>query len=123
MSKVALVVDDSSTIRKIVGRTLLQAGFEVVEAGNGQEALAALARHTVSIIVTDYNMPVMDGLEFVRGVRQTAKDRGTPMIFLTTESEDGKREEAKAAGANAWLTKPFRGDELLSVIDRVVAAP
>jgi two-component system chemotaxis response regulator CheY len=123
MSKVALVVDDSSTVRKIVGRTLLQAGFQVVEAGNGQEALEALARCAVTVIVTDYNMPVMDGLEFARGVRETVKDRGTPMIFLTTESESSKREEATAAGANAWLTKPFRGEELISVINRVVPAP
>ena len=120
MSKVALVVDDSVTIRKLVSRSLQQAGFEVIEAGDGKEALAALEKRTVNVIITDYNMPVMDGLEFMRGARDTAQHKFTPIIFLTTEADAGKKEAARAAGVTAWVVKPFAPDKILSVVNRVV---
>lgn len=123
MSRLALVVDDSLSMRKIVSRTLQGAGFEVVEAANGKEALDALAARTVNVVITDYNMPVMDGIEFMRGVRETEKDKFTPVIFLTTEIEDAKRDEARAAGATAWIAKPFSPEKILEVVNKVVPAP
>jgi two-component system chemotaxis response regulator CheY len=123
MSRLALVVDDSLSMRKIVSRTLQGAGFEVVEAANGKEGLDALAARTVNVVITDYNMPVMDGIEFMRGVRETEKDKFTPVIFLTTEIEDAKRDEARAAGATAWIAKPFSPEKILEVINKVVPAP
>lgn len=122
MSRTALVVDDSVTIRKLVSRTLQQAGFEVLEAANGQEGLNAIKGRALSIIITDVNMPVMDGLEFIRGLRDTAEHRFTPVIFLTTEVEATKRDQAKAAGATGWLVKPFSPEKILSVVQRVVPA-
>jgi two-component system chemotaxis response regulator CheY len=120
VSKVALVVDDSVTIRKLVSRSLQGAGFATVEAANGREGLDALERGPVTIIITDYNMPVMDGLEFVRGLRETEKHKFTPVIFLTTEIEGAKKAAALAAGVTAWVVKPFSPEKILSVVHRVV---
>jgi len=122
LSRLALVVDDSITIRKLVSRSLQQAGFEVLEAANGRDGLNALADRVANVIITDYNMPVMDGIEFMRGVRETANHRFTPVIFLTTEVEASKKEEARAAGATAWIVKPFTPEKVMSVVNRVVPA-
>ena len=122
MTKVALVVDDSMAIRKLVGRTLQGAGFEVVEAMHGKAGLEVLAQRTVNFIITDYNMPVMDGIDFMRGIRGTEAHRFTPVIFLTTEVEPAKRQEAREAGATAWIEKPFTPEKVLSVVNKVVQA-
>jgi two-component system chemotaxis response regulator CheY len=122
VSKSALVVDDSVTIRKMVSRCLQQAGFETVDAANGKEALTALESHRVSVIITDFNMPVMDGLDFVQRVRESASHKFTPIVFLTTEVDPGKQAEARAAGITAWVIKPFTPDKVLSVVNRVVPA-
>ncbi len=120
MSRLALVVDDSIAMRKIVSRTLQGAGFSVVEAANGKEGLDALSKQVVNLIITDYNMPVMDGIEFMRGLRETEAHKFTPVIFLTTEVEETKRNEARAAGATAWLAKPFSPEKVLAVVNKVV---
>jgi two-component system, chemotaxis family, chemotaxis protein CheY len=120
VSRVAIVVDDSMTIRKLVGRVLQQAGFEILEASNGREAMSALEGCTAQVIITDVNMPVMNGLEFIREIRATARNKFTPVIFLTTESEASKKEEAYAAGATAWVLKPFSPEKVMSVVQRVV---
>jgi two-component system chemotaxis response regulator CheY len=122
MSRVALVVDDSLTVRKLVSRCLQQAGFEVIEATNGKEALESAQKHPFALIVTDYNMPIMDGLEFVRSARDIEQHKFTPIVFLTTEGDTAKKDEAKAAGVTAWIIKPFSPEKVLSVVNRVVGA-
>lgn len=118
MSKTALVVDDSATIRKLVSNTLKQMGFEVIEASNGKEGLERLSAGSVHLIMTDLNMPVMDGLEFIRALRAEANNKFTPVVFLTTEVDDAKKEEARSAGATGWIVKPFHPDKVKAVAQR-----
>jgi len=120
MAKTILIVDDSSTMRTMVSFTLQQAGFAVVEGSNGQEALNKLSGQRVDLIVTDLNMPVMDGITFIKNVRSQAGTRGIPVLMLTTESHEAKRREGKAAGATGWIVKPFHPDKLLSTIAKVL---
>lgn len=123
MAKLALIVDDSTSMRQMVGFTLRNAGFQVVEGGNGQEALdkiAAVPGGKVDIIITDLNMPVMDGLTFIRQARMKAALRFTPILMLTTESQESRKAEGKAAGATGWIVKPFHPEQLLKVIEKVL---
>jgi len=123
MGRLALVVDDSTSMRQMVSFTLKGAGFEVVEGGNGQEALSKLAAvpgGKVDLIITDLNMPVMDGLTFIKNVRTLASSKFTPILMLTTESCDSKKAEGKAVGATGWIVKPFQPDQLLRVIAKVL---
>lgn len=123
MSKVALVVDDSVSMRQMVSFTLKGAGFEVIEGGNGQEALDKIgqaASKKVDLIITDLNMPVMDGIVFIQKARCQPQLKFTPILMLTTESSDGKKAEGKAAGATGWIVKPFHPDQLLRVIQKVL---
>lgn len=125
MAKTALIVDDSASMRQMVNFTLKGAGFTVLEGGNGQEALTKLAGvpgGKVDLIITDLNMPVMDGLTFIKQVRTQAASRFTPILMLTTESGDTRKAEGKAAGATGWIVKPFHPDQLLKVIQKVVPA-
>lgn len=125
MAKTALIVDDSTSMRQMVGMTLRTAGFNVVEGGNGQEALDKLAAQMgskVDLIITDLNMPVMDGLTFIKSVRGQAPSRFTPILMLTTESTDSRKAEGKAAGATGWIVKPFNPEQLLKVIEKVLPA-
>jgi two-component system, chemotaxis family, chemotaxis protein CheY len=116
-----LIVDDSTSIRQVVAFTLKQAGFAVVEGSNGKEGLAQLeAVQRVDLIVTDLNMPVMDGITFIKHVRSRPSSKGTPVLMLTTESQDSKKQEGKAAGATGWLVKPFHPEKLLQTIARVL---
>jgi len=118
--KTVLIVDDSISIRKMVGYTLKQAGFTVVEGENGQDALVQMEAQKVDLIVTDLNMPVMDGITFIREVRNRPAAKGIPVLMLTTESQDSKKQEGKAAGATGWIVKPFHPDKLLAIIARVL---
>ncbi|PWC31796.1 response regulator [Azospirillum sp. TSO22-1] len=120
MSKSILSVDDSESIRQMVKLTLSSAGYQVHEAGNGSEGLNKAKATTVDLVVTDLNMPVMDGLTFIRELRKLPAYRGVPIIFLTTESDGAKKQEAKAAGATGWITKPFQQDQLLAVARKVL---
>lgn len=120
MAKVALVVDDSLVIRMLVSRTLKAAGFEVLEAEDGREALELAKRNgSLSIVITDINMPVMSGLEFIKAVRQEPTHKFTPIVFLTTESDARLRDEARAAGATAWIVKPFHPEKVLTLVQRI----
>lgn len=121
MSKTALVVDDSVTIRQLVVHTLRGAAFDTLEASNGQEGLARLDGASVQLIITDINMPVMDGLTFVKKVREHSAHKFTPILVLTTEAGDAKKSAGRAAGATGWLVKPFQPDALLQVVRKVVA--
>ena len=123
MAKTALIVDDSTSMRQMVGFTLRGAGFQVIEGSNGQEAidkLAAAPGGKVDIIITDLNMPVMDGLTFIRQARSQAMLRFTPILMLTTESQESRKAEGKAAGATGWIVKPFHPEQLLKVIEKVL---
>jgi two-component system, chemotaxis family, chemotaxis protein CheY len=122
MSKLALVVDDSSSMRMMVRAALLASGFEVVEAENGQQGLDRLAaqKAKVNLIVTDLNMPVMDGISFIRAARALPAHRFTPILMLTTEAQDARKQEGKQAGATGWLVKPFHPDQLAKVVAQVV---
>jgi two-component system chemotaxis response regulator CheY len=122
MSKTALIVDDSTSMRQMVGFTLKGAGFTVLEGGNGKEALSALDTApggTVDLIITDLNMPVMDGITFIREARRLAALRFTPILMLTTESQDAMKMQGKAAGATGWIVKPFNPEQLLKVVAKV----
>lgn len=120
MTKTILSVDDSASIRQMVKLTLSGAGYTVVEAGNGIEGLAKARDAAVDMVMTDLNMPGMDGLSFIRELRKLSTYKGVPIIFLTTESDAEKKKEAKSAGATGWITKPFQQDQLLAVVKKVL---
>jgi len=119
MPKVILTVDDSSSIRQLVRFTLTGAGYEVIQAVDGQDALSKLTV-PVNLIVTDLNMPNLDGIELIRQIRTRPAYKGIPILMLTTESQDSKKQAGKAAGATGWIVKPFSPDQLLAVIRKVL---
>ena len=119
MTKTILTIDDSASIRQMVALTLKGAGLTVLEAGNGAEGLTKATTNTVHAVITDLNMPVMNGIEFIRKFRQHPTSKGVPIILLTTESDETLKAEAKAAGATGWIVKPFKQDQLLAVIKKV----
>jgi two-component system chemotaxis response regulator CheY len=118
--KTVLTVDDSPSVRQMVKIALSAAGYGVAEAGDGLAGLAAAKANPVQLIVTDLNMPNMNGLEFIRALRQLAPYRGVPIVFLTTESDEAVKKDAKAAGATAWITKPFKQDQLVAVVRKLI---
>jgi two-component system chemotaxis response regulator CheY len=121
MAKTILIVDDSASLRVVVKIALVRAGYDVIEAGDGVEALAALEKAgKVNLIVSDVNMPNMDGIAFVTQVKQHARHKFTPVIMLTTEGQDGKKEQGRAAGAKAWIVKPFNPPQLLDAVSKLI---
>ncbi len=120
MAKTILAVDDSASIRQMVSFTLKGAGYEVVEAVDGQDALDKAASHDVSLILTDHNMPRMDGLTLIKSLRILPRYKTTPILVLTTESSDAMKAQGRAAGATGWLVKPFDPKRLLEVVKKVV---
>ena len=119
MGKVILTVDDSASMRQMVAFALRSASYEVVEAVDGTDALVKLPRE-LHLVITDLNMPKMDGIELIRQLRAGSRHRFIPILILTTESQLAKKQEAKAAGATGWIVKPFRTEELLAVVKRVL---
>jgi two-component system chemotaxis response regulator CheY len=122
MLKTILVVDDAAVVRHVVSLTLRKSGYDVVEAVNGKDALEKLGGSTVELVITDLNMPEMDGLELIRKMRQTVRYRYMPILMLTTVSQEEKRREGQRAGASAWLFKPFHSHQLLEAVRRYVAS-
>jgi two-component system chemotaxis response regulator CheY len=121
MAKKVLVVDDSAAIRQSITYVLQQGGYEVVEAKDGMDGLTALSGMDVAdLIITDVNMPNLDGIAFIRKVRELPKNKFTPIIVLTTESQGSKMTEGKEAGATGWIVKPFSAEKLLGVVKKVV---
>jgi two-component system chemotaxis response regulator CheY len=120
MGKTIMTVDDSASVRQMVSFTLREAGYEVLEAVDGQDALQKLNGKSVHLIVTDLNMPIMDGITLIKNVRAGAAHKFVPIIMLTTESQDEKKVEGKQAGATGWIVKPFKQDQLLAVIKKVI---
>jgi len=115
-----LTVDDSASIRLTTKVTLTNAGYSVTEAVNGAEGLAAAKSSSFDLIVTDLNMPVMDGLTMIEELRKLPAQAGVPIIFLTTESDADLKARAKAAGATGWLTKPFDPESLVKIVKKVL---
>ena len=115
-----LAVDDSAAMRQMVGITLTGAGHEVQQAADGREALQIAERQTFDLVITDVNMPVMDGLTLVRHLRNLPSYRGVPLLVLTTEATTERKLEGKAAGATGWLVKPFDPATLLEVVQKVL---
>jgi two-component system chemotaxis response regulator CheY len=120
MSKLALVVDDSTSMRQMIAFTLQSAGYQVVECGDGKDALGKVSGKAMNLVVTDLNMPVMDGITLIRELRKLPNFKFTPILMLTTESQDAKKQEGKSAGATGWLVKPFNPDQLLQIVSKVV---
>lgn len=121
MAKTVLIVDDSSSLRMVVRIALTRAGYEVVEAGDGVEGLAALDKvGKVHLIVSDVNMPNMDGITFVTQVKQHARHKFVPVIMLTTEGQDEKKNQGRMAGAKAWIVKPFNPPQLLDAVSKLI---
>jgi two-component system, chemotaxis family, chemotaxis protein CheY len=121
MAKTILIVDDSSSLRMVVKLALTRAGYEVLEAGDGKEGLAQLEKAgKVHLIVSDVNMPVMDGIAFVTEVKKHPRHKFTPVVMLTTEGQDAKKEQGKAAGAKAWIVKPFNPPQLLDAVSKLI---
>ncbi|MEI6558352.1 MAG: response regulator [Rhodospirillaceae bacterium] len=119
MKKKVMTVDDSRTMREMVSFTLKGAGYEVVEANDGQHALTVLGTNKVDLVIADLNMPIMDGLTLIRKLRAMAQYRTTPILMLTTEADDKKKAEGRAAGATGWIVKPFDPAKLISVVQKV----
>ena len=120
MAKTIMVVDDSASLRTVVGIALKGAGYDVLEGSDGRDALAKLTGQKVHLIITDLNMPNMDGIGLVKAVKQHPNYKFTPIIMLTTENQQEKMMEGKAAGAKAWIVKPFKPPELLDAVSRLV---
>lgn len=120
MAKTIMVVDDSASLRQVVGIALKGAGYEVLEGCDGTDALSKLTGQKVHLIISDVNMPRMDGISFVSAVKQMPNYKFTPVIMLTTESQEAKKREGQAAGAKAWVVKPFKPDVLLNAVQKLV---
>ena len=119
MTKRVMTVDDSKTMRDMVAFTLRSAGFEVSAAADGKEALRLLAANPVDVVITDLNMPVMDGVSLIRALRAEPKFRSVPILMLTTESDSTKKAEGRSAGATGWIVKPFNPEKLVEIVNRV----
>jgi two-component system chemotaxis response regulator CheY len=120
MPKTVLCVDDSASMRQMVRLALTGDGYAVVEAVDGRDALGKARTMVADLVITDLNMPNMDGLSFIRELRGISDYKGIPIVFLTTESDDDKKGEAKSAGATAWITKPFQPERLLTIVKKVL---
>jgi two-component system, chemotaxis family, chemotaxis protein CheY len=120
MAKTIMIVDDSASLRQVVSIALKGAGYDVIEGRDGRDALSKLTGGKVHLIVSDVNMPNMDGITLVQEVKKLPAYRFTPIVMLTTESSDDKKMSGKAAGAKAWMVKPFRPEDLLTVVSKLV---
>ncbi len=120
MAKTILIVDDSASVRTVVSTTLKGAGYNVIQGIDGKDALSKMTGEKIHMIISDVNMPNMDGIEFVKEVKKMPAYKFTPICMLTTESEASKMQEGKAAGAKAWIVKPFQPPKLLAAVEKLV---
>jgi len=119
MAQTILIIDDSASLRQVVAMALQGAGYEVLQAGDGQAALALLDGRKINMAICDVNMPRMNGIEFVKAAKALPNYRFLPILMLTTESQEAKKEEGKAAGAKAWMVKPFSPASLLNAVSKL----
>jgi two-component system chemotaxis response regulator CheY len=115
-----MVVDDSVSLRQVVAIALKGAGYDVIEASDGKDALGKMTGQKISLIISDVNMPNMDGITLVKEVKKHPSYKFTPIIMLTTESQDSKKQEGQAAGAKAWVVKPFKPEQMLDAVSKLV---
>lgn len=120
MAKTIMVVDDSASLRQVVSIALKGAGFDVIEACDGKDGLSKITGQKIHLIISDVNMPNMDGITFVREVKKLANYKFTPIIMLTTESQEAKKQEGQAAGAKAWVVKPFQPAQMLAAVSKLI---
>lgn len=120
MGKTILIVDDSTSLRQVVGIALKGAGYEVIEGCDGKDALTKLDGRKIHLIISDVNMPNMDGISFVKALKQIPAYKFTPVIMLTTEAGDDKKREGQAAGAKAWVVKPFQPPQMLTAVAKLI---
>lgn len=120
MTKTVLTVDDSPSVRRMIAMTLEEAGYRVIEAVDGNDGLEKATTNAVDAIITDQNMPGLDGLGFIRAIRKTPTGKGVPIVVLSTDSQDDLKAQAREAGALGWMVKPFTQDKLLAVIRKVL---
>jgi len=120
MAKTILVVDDSASLRQVVSIALKGGGYDVIEACDGQDALGKLNGRKINLIISDVNMPVMDGITFVTELKKLPEHRFTPVIMLTTEAGDSMKQRGQAAGAKAWVVKPFQPAQMLTAVTKLV---
>ncbi|HZX33426.1 MAG TPA: response regulator [Rhodocyclaceae bacterium] len=120
MSKTIMIVDDSASLRQVVGIALKGAGYDVVEACDGKDALGKLDGRKLHLIISDVNMPNMDGISFLKAAKTLPTYKFTPVIMLTTEAGEARKQEGQAAGAKAWVVKPFQPAQMLSAVSKLV---
>src|SRR5665647_1968622 len=120
MAKTILVVDDSASLRQVVGISLKGAGYDVIEACDGRDALTKLNGQKIHLIISDVNMPNMDGITFVTEAKKLPAYKFTPIIMLTTEAGEGKKQAGQAAGARAWVVKPFQPAQMLGAVSKLI---
>jgi two-component system, chemotaxis family, chemotaxis protein CheY len=120
MAKTIMVVDDSASLRQVVSIALKQGGYDVIEACDGKDALSKLNGIKVNLIISDVNMPQMDGITLVKQVRQHPQYKFTPIIMLTTENQEARKQEGQAAGAKAWVVKPFKPEQMLAAVSKLI---
>ena len=120
MSKTIMIVDDSVSIRQMVGHALKGSGYDVVEAPDGQAALDTAKTRALDLVITDQNMPRLDGIGLTKALRAEARHSRTPILILTTEASEDMKSKGKAAGATGWLVKPFEPNKLLEVVKKVI---
>lgn len=119
MPRTILTVDDSASVRQVVAFALRDAGYDTLEAADGGDALGKFT-DKVHLVITDLNMPRVDGVELIKRIRQGSSNRYVPILVLTTESQPAKKQEAKSAGATGWVVKPFRPEQLIAVVKKVL---
>ena len=120
MAKTIMIIDDSASLRQVVGIALKSVGYNVVQAENGRDALEKLANAAPKLIISDVNMPIMDGIAFVKELKSLPEYKFTPVIMLTTEAGEEKRMEGQMAGAKAWLIKPFRPEVAIKAVQKLI---
>lgn len=121
MARVIMTVDDSTTVRQMVSFTLSDAGYQIVEACDGKDALSKLGDSaTIDMLITDLNMPNLDGIELIKNVRTQPRHKFVPILMLTTESQETKKQQGKAAGASGWIVKPFSATQLVDVVRKLL---
>lgn len=120
MAKTIMIIDDSASLRQVVGIALTSAGYDVLEACDGQDALDKLNGIKIHLMLCDVNMPNLDGISFLKALRQNPSYKFTPVIMLTTEAGEDKKKEGQAAGARAWVVKPFKPEQLLMAVSKLI---
>ena len=120
MAKTIMIVDDSASLRQVVSIALKSAGYDVVQACDGKDALSKLDGRKLHLIISDVNMPNMDGISFVKAAKQLPAYKFTPVIMLTTEASDAMKQQGQAAGAKAWVVKPFQPAQMLTAVSKLV---